>query len=537
MPRFLVFTIYLAIAIAMYCGTAQAKFVADFIDIYNETDFSGWLSFFHVVKGVHVDVVSRGLLFLGVKFFGLNPTAWMLATALLHAVNTWLVYLFIAKVLKLLRNREAELIARLSGLVFVLSPYHTEVVVWLGAFNYLVVALFVLLSLNTSLNYFVTGKVKWLVATIVTTLGAAFSHELAVIIPPAMAVVFLLSSRTFSVNRLMAAGSVTLLSVAAYFVSNKIFKHDWIGHYGASAHLSFQWQQALAVFNKYIAKICLLTPFMPEGWQGKIFAAISTPGALYATLIAYVVFALFSIWYRFTYGKLNAVSFFVALFGLAVAPVLNLYFPDFIKIHADRYCYLPSVFLVPAILVLFFAANRYVGFLLATVMVIANGYALHYNNASWQQAGKVEQQLEADFLWKDAKRVYILNLPENYNGAYMYRSLGYSKFKWRYDLMHTDTIKADVVEIVGYNMMSVNDSVKVMVVNDSTLQVELSDWGRWYWLETHGAYSYENELVKVDMDEWNHTYRLTFKALRKEDVVIYQSGTNWRRVALPYSYY
>lgn len=532
LQRFLVFVAYLAIAIGVYSCTSKAKFVADFIDIYNETDFSGWFTAFNVVKGVHVDVVSRGLLFLGVKLFGLNPTTWMFFTSLLHAVNTWLMFLFAAGVLKLYRQPNAELIAVLAGLIFLLSPYHTEAVVWLGAFNYLVVALFVLLSLVTALQYFTTGKPKWLVLTVCSTLAAAFSHEWAVVIPPAMAVIFLLSTRTFSVKRLVVAGGATLIAVALYFVANKIFKHDWIGHYGASTHLSFQWQQALTTFNKYILKITLLTPFMPDGWQGKIFAAVSIPLVMYTTLLCYVAFGIYAVWYRFRYGKLPVVLAFAALFALPVIPVLNLYLPDYIKIHADRYCYLPSAFLIPAMLVLAFSLHRYAGILIAMVMVVANGCALHYNNVSWQQAGEIEQQLEKKFLWKDAGRVYMLNLPENYRGAYMYRSLGFSKFRMHYDLLQTDTLKAEVVEVVGYNMSAPYDSVKVHIENDSALHVELSDWGRWYWKDMRGAYSYETDLVKVDIDEWGHSYKIVFKHLRKEDVIIYQAGTEWRRVTI-----
>ena len=156
---------------------------------------------------------------------------------------------------------------------------------------------------------------------------------------------------------------------------------------------------------------------------------------------------------------------------------------------------------------------------------------LSRNIYAWQTAGKIEASLEGDFKWKTAEHIYILNLPEYYRGAYMYRCLRPSSFSGGFMKYGTnEEIENKITEVLSYNLNEMEDSVIVKKIGENKLQVTLSTWGIWWWHKGLGATSYENEQIKVDLDKYNHSYIVTFKQKNDMDVILYCANGQWKEV-------
>ena len=84
-------------------------------------------------------------------------------------------------------------------------------------------------------------------------------------------------------------------------------------------------------------------------------------------------------------------------------------------------------------------------------------------------------------------------------------------------------------QVAWANMLSPEDDVSVIQLDNDTLQVVLNEWGRWFWYQDQGAADYSNEIAAVDFDEWNHSYKVNFKhPLGKNDVIIYFTPSGWK---------
>ena len=97
------------------------------------------------------------------------------------------------------------------------------------------------------------------------------------------------------------------------------------------------------------------------------------------------------------------------------------------------------------------------------------------------------EQLENNFPIDTTKHYYILNLPDNYQGAYMFRCLGDSKFASTLKLKTQVDRTSQITEVLSYNLLQPFDSVKVSIVDSLKLKVELSNAGSWWWRYTVGA--------------------------------------------------
>ena len=109
---------------------------------------------------------------------------------------------------------------------------------------------------------------------------------------------------------------------------------------------------------------------------------------------------------------------------------------------------------------------------LTLIYIVCSVKFLHHNIESWHQSGLVTQSLVEKFKWYNAKRIYILNQPDNYRGAYMYRSdVGENTLAETIYLETGKDLRHSTKFILQYNMMSLSDSMKVEKVSDSTLKV------------------------------------------------------------------
>jgi len=527
------FSLFFALTVVLYFQTLHSKFVFDFVDLVFDFEKRGWGDLGNFSIGVSPYFFAKGILFLILKVIKFNSHAWFILSCALHALNTFLLYRFTKIILNFFEYKNPDTPSLLAAFLFLVSPYNTEVVVWAGAFNYLLVSAFILLHLNLVFAFVKSQKRTHLVYAAITFITAIFSHEWGLFLLPAdLCLLFLLSANT---NEIPSKKNLWLIlflvvSVCVYFV-NQSLHGSVVGHYGAETHLNFTIVSIIPAFCKYLLKILLMFTFFPVPVQEKVYNFIQQPLAVYFLTFLFLSLFLIGIILLWENKKLfGPAALFFILFFLFVFPVLNLYFPYWIKIHADRYCYLPGAFMYSGVLAALFLLKNPLRIILPVSGVILSVYLLLQTNFSWCEAGKLEQQLESNFHWWNAKRVYILNVPDNFRGAYMYRNLQPSAFSGNFIKYNFAKPTTEVIEILNYNLSEKYDSVIVEKTGNSQLKVTLSKWGIWWWSKTVGATDYETERVKVDVDNYNHSYIVEFKQKQEGDVFLYQANGAWRQV-------
>jgi hypothetical protein len=312
--------------------------------------------------------------------------------------------------------------------------------------------------------------------------------------------------------------------IPLYFVGNKLVLHRWIGHYGADAHTALKPFEMLAVIQKYFIKQVFFAPFLPDFVSTKLYQL--TEQRAVAVFFVVMIIAIVGRCFYLCFKNKNApiwMFYFLATL-LFILPVANLYFPTYILIHGDRLGYFASLFVwVPLLILLVFLFKKW-AVVPMTFAVFLSMFFLIKQLDSWRIAASLQSSLELSFKPYEGKQTYILNLPDSYRGAYMYRCRAEGKFAERYKFIKGIDVAKNITEVLSYNLNNPTDSVTVQTINDSTLQVTLSQWGTWYWRNTMGAVSYESTKLKVAIDEWNHSYTVVFKDRKAGDVFFIPSG-------------
>ena len=525
------FTIFFWVTFLIYLPALHSKFVFDFINLVFDIQNRPGLTEFS--KGIAFDFVARLVFQTWLQWFGFNAWAWHFLQCFLHSVNAVLLYALLGFILNHFKYAGFNRIALLSAFCFLLSPYHTEPLVWGGDLNYLLVTSFILTHLLAFVFFMQNRKKRYLLMAVLALAAGFFTHELGWFMLPADFILVIALAPSFSAifsKSNISYYAISLGIIILYFV-NKAFSGQLLGHYGSAVHLRFHLTEIIPAFYKYLVKIIFLGGFLPTTFLDKLYGWMGTTAGVYALVITTVIVAFLLFKYLKKSPGLKAPVCFFLLFTLFVFPVLNLYFPYWIKIHGDRYCYITSAFLLATCITLLDAVRPVFSVAFSFLYLICSVFFLSYNIQSWHQAGDLSRKLEKDYRWQNAKHVYILNLPDNYRGAYMYRSLQPSAFAASFIKYRTPAPDGNrITEVLAYNLNLPTDSVNIQITEKDKLAVTLSAWGIWWWRQTMGASSYENNLVEVHPDELNHAYTVKFKQRQPGDVFLYCANGHWHEV-------
>ncbi|MCD8528422.1 MAG: hypothetical protein LRY27_00200 [Chitinophagales bacterium] len=219
---------------------------------------------------------------------------------------------------------------------------------------------------------------------------------------------------------------------------------------------------------------------------------------------------------------------FLALFVVALLPILNLYCSTLQPNENDRYGYFSSIFIYAFIVYFSFKVlNKYAP-LFIVIFLSVNLYFLKGNLYSNEVMGNVSRNLLDNFEWQDKDKIYILVQPDNCNGVRSFTTLVDQGSEYAYSLLIEKgiDIKSKVDLVYEMNICYPTDSLIVSEVNDSTLNVKLGQWGNWFWKYHLGAVNIETENYKTSVNGIEYT--ITFKQkLKENEAILYYSKGEW----------
>ncbi|GEM_PF-457818 len=588
----LVAALFLTLVHLLYYRTAQAGFVTDFTGLLHRMDgatFSGvWTCF--GFPALHQ--VTNFFLYFFVKWFGTEGIGWYLTFTSLHVANGFLGFVLAKKMFEKAGYSRPFSPALMASLLFLLSPYQAEVVVWRVCFNFLFCTLLMLGSLLLLLKYFEGKKPTHLLAAHGLFVVALFTFELALALPLLALVLPLTLSLTpkgepYSVHsvphlsmskfrRVCALRSPFrgqgqgqrfthvllphLLLVASYFLLNKLLLGGWAGHYGEAVHLNLDLRIIAANCLKYFTKYLLFWREWPHGGKEWLVLFFEKSAVAWSGLAVGLVVVALGIcgppiyWANrlklFAKTKIRGDGFIGQpnklgdhklrlmvigwlLFFLALAPVANLYVAYVLHGENDRYGYLPSLFFFIGLVAVFDFFPRWLRNGLFAAWLFTSVFFLQKMTTYWQESARIVTNLLADFRWQDAPEVYVLASPENYHGLPMFKDFSRENLAIKHALRYLADKPSDgnFHQIAQFNLTSPTDGFTAS--RDSAtgiFRLQFKQWGNWWWLYGMGLGDYQTAQYRFRTDGNGCRVEMKQWPAKPGAVFIVAQGDRWEEL-------
>lgn len=338
---------------------------------------------------------------------GLHTWSYYTFNLILHVINAFLLYRLVLSY-PIFKDRRQEMLALISGFLFIIYPFHNEAIVWLTGRLASMASFFALITLNIWLSK-MQIRLKFFICLLLYFIGL-LAYE-SIVFLPVVAIILGLERRSVLTrlrnNLLGAVGVIAFLLLIRFVISGTIY-----GDYGS--------RLVTSGWDKYVLKAfkTLGRSFFPPSEHTNILTIVFL---LFLCFIVWIHFKLFKM-YRskteITFQYLKIIACFLVsilipmLFGISTRTS-----------EGDRLLYFPSLFLCPALsLVIMLVAKPILQRICFSVLFTYFIYFLIQNNRQWEKASNaVSQVLQATENSK-GKPVYLINIPDELEGAYVFRN-------------------------------------------------------------------------------------------------------------------
>lgn len=527
---------YFAVTSILYYKTVHAHFLFDWNTGLMQYLQQGIQGLAHCFNDKSMHWVSHSLNILVFEIFGTNAYGWHFTLLAWHTLNAVLLTRLIHYLAEWHQLKESRSVAIMAALLWLISPYHTDAVVWGGAMLHLAVSSFMLAGMLGFIQYLETGRSTYTYQTYIWYLLAMFTLENFLIFPVLLLVIYILHLRLQKSSTYKPVIKYYLLPFVClnviYLIANQLYMGEWVGHYGEDAHLNTDVSLLVPNLTKYLSKLLYFPLFFTYGIRDQWYALLHKPKTVYVALTFYTV--LFSILtFLFFETKKTTLQLAIGLFALccvAMLPVISTYFAYSKEIEGDRYFYFLSLFFYSALAVVLSWLGKKTQLLMTLILIIVSIFFLYRNNSYWYESGNYANALMHDFKWPTAKRVYILLSPDSYCGAYCLRNKPEGTLTEMLYVQRGLDMNGKMIEAYQWNAMSPHDSASCTVIDSNTLEIKLHSNGGWLWYKSFGATNTENDFFKTTLNEWYPQYTIQFKQKQKGDVYIFANNKKWQQV-------
>ena len=529
-----VFFIFWAISLLSFIPSIGSGFVYDFIGWQNQYDPGSFVDIIDCFgyKGNHQFL--HLIFYSFYKIFFIQGLPWYLLFCSLHAVNAYLFYFLIIRLMQYWGGSISPVMAALGAIAFLLHPYSVEPVAWKVCVHYLISLMAVLSIIIFLLDYMQTGDKKKLIAGSVAYFLSLFTLEISFMTPMTVVLAGIMTwciggyKKNILIRSIKFSGALWAL-LAGYLVLNKLTLGNIVGHYGVNVHLQFDLMNIVSTETKYIFKHLFYARYYSFKTKNLLFDQILSLPEI-AFFVMTIVLAL-TLVYFIRIKKLAPrwhVFYFCMISSLLyILPVSNLFFYHLHIGMNDRFSYIAIAFICGGLVSLLSGFSRWVSYSILGIIILINIYFQQKTVGYWHQSTEVLQSLKTDFRWHDAPMVFALNSPDNMHGIVMTSIINApSGIDELLDFQTPRPYNGKMFDVLQFNMTTPSDGVKVEQTGPMQLKVTFNQWGNWWHRNGIGAGSYENEFYKVEL--LDYPYLITFKQFPEGSVIIYQDGMMWK---------
>ncbi len=530
-----IFFAALVLSIAFYFPTYKAGLVTDWLswyywyqagdfgDIIHCFGYRGLHQFFHLI---HYPIF---------RLCDNSGFSWYLIYAFMHGVNAFLVFYTFRRLILFFKGDHSFWIALITAIIFLISPFQVEVLVWKVCFHYMMVLALFLLSINSLIPWITTRQSKHLYTYLVIFGLSLFTLEIALVFPFIFLALLLCIHRVdhsynWGSKFFIKTIGLPLVMLVMWFVLNKMLFTDWVGHYGAEKHLNFDFWLISGNVLKYIVKYIGFVHYWPFKEKMLIYEVLDQNKWIIGTGVLLVVVSMLWIWFSLSRMRQNRALILWSLLGffISLAPVANLFFVRIMPYENDRYGYVASAFLYFTIVLFAFRLKPFFRYIFLILIITLHAWFFRYMIVNAHHAGEVMEGLVESFDFYDCDNIYILCDPENYHGMSMLRDYSDRSLALHetLDILKGQDFEGNISEIGQVNMHDAHDGVEISQIDSLTIQVINTDPGTWFWRKGLGLSDYEREEYRLSLHGWY--FELTFKEVPRDACFIYSNGDQWK---------
>lgn len=524
----------------LYLPAANAGFVSD---------FTGWLQ--HIKGDSFLDYINlkafklRSLYqftqfstYVLYKILGTSTWGWHIVHITLQALNSVLLYQLFKKLFDDSGIQKADIIALTGSLLFCITPYISEVVVWESAFHYLQGVLLIALVLVWVQKYQHSQQQRYIWYSGIVFFLSTFSLEIFYLTPwlvLSMALYYRIGLQYDKVIFKKVLINFFLIEIVLFLLHLVLYHAvygQWIAHIGEKAIANQTFSNMLSRPLKYCFHIFFMGRFFPTELKEKIYTLCASAKVM---MVFYTIVGIISIYIIARFPKMKAkpkaLSLIFVYMCMALAILSAVWFIDSFLLVGDRYTYIFDAFAYFFIaLILSCIPVMLLHLVILTLFTLINLRYTIQLNRYWMKSERIINSLNTHMPYAANKVIVLLNLPQCMHGIPMITATKEGEYKLMHDLLYTPAINNIVFDGAAYNMITPTDGAHVTVVNDTLMKVTLNQWGTWWWYEGLGALSYENEYYKIRMVDPGHWYEMVLKQDPNKYQLLYQVGDQWKVV-------
>lgn len=535
--RNLVLPGFLLTALVAYAPTIGAGFVYDFPGWQKEYDAGTFANILDCFGYAGNHQVLHLFFYSFYRLFHIAGWPWYLLFTSLHALNAWLLFLWLRRQLPHAAGHGFWL-AGLSALLFLLHPYAVEAVVWKVCLHYLL-SMSALLGILLAHDLYLeegSRRAFWIVLGLYT--ASLFLLELSFITPFIIAVWLVLQALGQGKNRVWLRRGILLVGsmaglLAAYLVLNRLTLGAWIGHYGASTHLAFDFLGVISTELKYLVKHLTGARYLSFTAKAFLFDnLLSRREIAFSFLVLLLSGWIWFVLRRQAPGTGRRLAWFGFLGALLlVLPVSNLFFYHLGIGMNDRYSYLPVAMLCVMLAGLLAQTSKWLALPLMTGLLLGHVWLQQRTIGYWKASTVVLTSLKESFRWHDRSPIFILNSPDNYRGIVMTSIVNEpSGIDELIDYQTPMPFPGEMYDVFQLNMNDTLEGVIVEQTGPYQLKVRPTQWGNWWHRNGIGASNYENAYYKAEL--LDYPYLVTFKQFPQGSIIVYQDSMRWKEFVL-----
>jgi protein O-mannosyl-transferase len=345
--------------------------------------------------------------YLNYLLSGLSPGSYYIFNISVHIINSLLVFR-IAFGFVMFDKKDQHLFAFLSGLIFLIYPFHNESIVWLSGRLSSMACLFALLSIIIIRER--AGKTANIIAATFYLLGL-LCYESIIFLP--LIILMITWMKKSSLKKLSVTGLFWLTIMCLYLVVRFLLSGEITGDYG----------------NR-IADLGLKRKMLNAG---KVFGRLFLPGSENQALLIIGVVVLFFVSlviYRAIIRKKNSeessrskyLSLFIFLVCSLIIPVA--FGVSTRTSEGDRLLYFPSVFLCMLMVstIVWLSKESLTRTITLSIITAYFLVFLEINNLQWVKASSAAHTVLDAIRHRGSRDIILINVPDELEGAFIFRN-------------------------------------------------------------------------------------------------------------------
>ena len=414
--------------------------------------------------------------FVDCKLWNLNPIGYHLTNILIHSINSFLICLISFSILSYIgySKKQKYRISTFAAILFLVFFGHTESVSWISGRTDIFAVWFILLSFYCYLLFRQKGKRAPVILSYVFYILALLSKEISFVYPFIILAfdffVIKMNSCKKKIHRLVDISNgiffliLGLNFVFRYFVLGTVFSKPGHGY----AFFSTNFFGIIKNFIRFILRV--LFPY------GEYLQDIRFNLGLIILFITVILI--------FFIRKTHKKEFYIFVFLITTSFITLLpaysWRVSLTDTQGERFLYFTTVF--SSLLIVLLIESLFTRIILKKVAMIAliiiNLLFLYRSNINWKNAGVTSKNILDSFTNQMEKssinstdKIIILNLPDNINGAYIFRNGFYESI----NLFYPDISTQNIIIISLNSLKKINDGIDVTAIDETTFYIKLEN--------------------------------------------------------------